>query len=67
MSCGSGLCGSYFESGRPVARVANDLGIGKEALRQWMRQVEADQGARPELLTTSERAELNGCARRARS
>jgi transposase-like protein len=23
----------YFESGRPVAHVANDLGIGKEALR----------------------------------
>jgi transposase len=48
----------YFESGRPVAHVASDLGIGKEALRQWVRQAEADQGARPELLTTSERAEL---------
>lgn len=48
----------YFESGRPVAHVANDLGIGKEALRQWVRQAEADQGVRPELLTTNERAEL---------
>jgi transposase len=28
----------YFESGRPVAHVASDLGIGKEALRQWVRQ-----------------------------
>ena len=48
----------YFESGRPVAHVAQDLGIGKEALRQWVRQAEADQGRRPELLTTNEREEL---------
>ncbi len=48
----------YFESGRPVAHVANDLGIGKEALRQWVRRAEADQGLRPEQLTTSEREEL---------
>ena len=48
----------YFESGRPVAHVANDLGIGKEALRQWVRQAEADQGLRPEQLTRSEREEL---------
>ena len=48
----------YFESGRPVAHVADDLGIGKEALRQWVRQAEADRGLRPEQLTTSEREEL---------
>ncbi len=48
----------YFESGRPVAHVAEDLGVGKEALRQWVRQAEADQGLRPEQLTTSEREEL---------
>ena len=48
----------YFESDRPVAHVARDLGIHKEALRQWVRQAEADQGRRPELLTTSEREEL---------
>ena len=48
----------YFGSGRPVAQVASDLGIGKEALRQWVRQAEADEGRRPELLTTSERGEL---------
>ena len=45
----------YFESGRPVAHVAQDLGIGKEALRQWVRQAEADQGERPQQLTTNER------------
>jgi transposase len=48
----------YFESDRPVAHVARDLGIHKEALRQWVRQAEADQGRRPELLRTSEREEL---------
>jgi transposase len=47
-----------FESGRPVAHVAQDLGIDKEALRQWVRQAEADQGRRPELLTAGERVEL---------
>ncbi len=48
----------YFESDRPIAHVARDLGIHKEALRQWVRQAEADEGRRPELLTTSEREEL---------
>ncbi len=36
----------YFESDRPIAHVARDLGIHKEALRQWVRQAEADQGRR---------------------
>ncbi len=48
----------YFESERPIAHVARDLGIHKEALRQWVRQAEADQGQRPQQLTTSEREEL---------
>jgi transposase len=48
----------YFESGRPVAHVAQDLGIGKEALRLWVHLAEADQGRQPELLTTNERDEL---------
>jgi transposase len=45
-------------SGRPVAHVARDLGIHKEALRNWVRQAEADQGSRPDLLTSTERTEL---------
>jgi transposase len=48
----------YFESDRPIAHVARDLGIHKKALRQWVRQAEADQRRRPELLTTNERKEL---------
>lgn len=32
----------YFESNRPIAHVARDLGIHREALRQWVCQVEVD-------------------------
>jgi transposase len=34
-------------TGRPIAHVARDLGIDKEALRGWVRQAEADLGERP--------------------
>ena len=47
-----------FESKRPIAHVAQDLGIHKEALRQWVRQAEADSGRRRDLLTSEEREEL---------
>ena len=47
-----------LESGRPVASVAADLGIRPETLRKRVRQAEADSGARPELLTTTEREEI---------
>jgi transposase len=45
-------------TGRPVAHVARDLGIHPEALRGWVRQVEADTGERDDRLTTAERDEL---------
>ncbi|MGW2354875.1 transposase [Actinacidiphila glaucinigra] len=45
-------------TGRPVAHVARDLGIHKEALRSWVRQAEADAGERDGRLTTTERDEL---------
>lgn len=31
-----------FESKRPIAHVAQDLGVHEEALSQWVRQAEAD-------------------------
>ena len=34
-----------FESGRPIAHVAQDLGVHKEALRTWVRQERADRGS----------------------
>src|SRR5690242_3339529 len=47
------------QSGRPIAQVAKDLGIHREALRHWVRQREADgKSGRPELLPTDVREEL---------
>jgi transposase len=47
-----------FESGRPIAQVAADLGMHPEALRKRVRQAEANSGLRPELPTSKEREEL---------
>jgi transposase len=47
-----------FESGRPIAHVAQDLGVHKEALRSWVRQARADLGDLPAVLTSEEREEL---------
>ena len=52
-----------FESGRPIAHVAADLGVHPEALRKCVRQAEADAGGRRELLSSSEREELAGLRR----
>lgn len=46
------------ESGRPIAHVADDLGVHREALRGWVRQAEADRGQRSDLLSSAEREEL---------
>jgi transposase len=47
-----------FESGRPIAHVAADLGVPSETLRKYVRQVEANEGRRTDLLTTEEREEI---------
>ncbi len=46
------------ESDRPLAHVARDLGVHPEALRNWVRQDEADRGERDDRLSTAERDEL---------
>ena len=47
-----------FESGRPIAHVAADLGLPSETLRKYVRQVEANEGLRPDLPTGEEREEI---------
>ena len=54
------------DSGRPIAHVANDLGVHREALRQWVRQAEADAGTRRDRLTTTERERLKSLEREVR-
>src|SRR3712207_721227 len=46
------------ESDRPLAHVARDLGIHPEALRNCVRQDEADRADQSEQLSTAERDEL---------
>lgn len=47
-----------FESGRPIAHVARDLGVPSETLRKYVRQVEANEGLRPDLPSAAEREEI---------
>ena len=54
------------ESGRPVAHVARDLGVHRETLRLWVRQAEADAGARNDRLTSAERERMKELEREVR-
>jgi transposase len=47
-----------LEGDRPIAHIAQDLGIHPETLRKRVRRAEADSGARPELLCSHEREEI---------
>ena len=53
-----------FDSGRPIAHVANDLGIHHETLRKWVRRTEADEGKRKDLLSSEERQDPAGLSPR---
>ena len=43
---------------KPVAQIAEDLGISDSCLRNWIRQADLDEGRRSDGLTTAEREEL---------
>ena len=43
---------------KPIARIAEDLGISDSCLRNWMKQADLDEGRRADGLTTAEREEL---------
>jgi transposase len=47
-----------LESGRPISHIARDIGLPPETLRKRVRQVEADEGLRPDLPSTEEREEI---------
>ena len=47
-----------IDSARPIAQVARDLGIPPETLRRHVRQIEADEGLRPDQPTSAEREEI---------
>jgi transposase len=47
-----------LESGRPIAHVGRDLGVAPETLRKYVRQVEANEGRRKEVLSSQEREEI---------
>ena len=42
---------------KPVAQIADDLGISESGLRRWMAQADVDEGKR-EGVTTAEKEEL---------
>lgn len=48
------------ESGKPISRVAKEMGLTESALRNWVKQSKIDQqGGRHGPLTSEEREELN--------
>lgn len=42
---------------QPITRIAHDLGVSDQTLRNWLRRADIDEGRR-EGLTTEERAEI---------
>ena len=51
---------------KPVGVLAKDLGISESCLRNWLAQADADDGGRPDRLTSAEKKELGELRRRNR-
>lgn len=43
---------------KPVAQIAEDLGVSDSCLRSWMKQADIDEGRRADGVSTAEREEL---------
>ena len=52
--------------GKLVREVAQDLGVSEQALRNWLRQADLDDGYRSDGLTSSEQEELRTLRRKVR-
>ncbi len=53
-------------SGKLVREIAQDLGVSEQALRNWLRQADLDDGYRDDGLTSSEQEELRSLRRKVR-
>jgi transposase len=47
-----------IDTGRPIAHVAKEIGIGEQLLGRWVARERAGQGSPPAALDADERAEL---------
>jgi transposase len=45
-------------TGRSVAAISRQFDVSRQTIMKWMKQDDADSGARPDLLTSDERKEL---------
>ena len=54
-----------IDEGKSVGQAARELDLTESALRMWVERARADRGTgKPGALTTAEREELSGCAKR---
>ncbi len=49
---------ALYRAGRSIAELAEEFEPSDVTIRDWIRQAEADEGLRSEVLTTDEREEL---------
>ena len=54
------------QGARPVAKIAEELGISESCLRNWMHQADADENGAPDRLGASNKTELADLRRRNR-
>jgi len=55
-----------IETGRPIAQVAKELGVGEVSLGKWVKDYRASHGGEESPLDVSERARLRELEREAR-